>query len=233
MGECSKSEFLAKVSQAVAKKTKKAPNPESHLGPQIKRHQNLDAPALRQVFADQETDRHFVWRACRGAELAGVLQDIVAETGARRLAAASDEDSLRFGVADILRPLGTSLFVWPGNDLLDEKERTEALAEADLGVTVAQIGVAEIGTVIEWSTPQAGKSVSLLPSVHVALLPQSRLVPNLHEAMRFMQARFGRDRMPAGVVHISGPSSTGDIESVIVVGAHGPVAEHVVCLIDA
>lgn len=232
MQKTTKAEFLATVKKAVAAKTgPKAPNPDALHGPQVGRYAHLDDEGLIDLFEAQHASRKFVFHRADKASIAATLADIIAQAGAKKLICAADEDSIAFGVRESLIATGGDVWEWTAG--CDREQAISTLASADLGVTVAQYAVADIGTIVDWGRPECGKSVSLLPHTHVALVPFSRLLPTLSEVMVEMKKRHLAGKMPAGLMHISGPSSTGDIENVLVTGAHGPVAEHYVLIRDA
>ena len=89
--------------------------------------------------------------------------------------------------------------------------------DADVGITGAQAALAETGSVALYSGAGRSRLVSLLPDVHIVLLPAELIVPDLitWEAVR-------PEILPEKIVFISGPSKTADIEQTLVVGAHGP-----------
>lgn len=90
-------------------------------------------------------------------------------------------------------------------------------ASADVGLTSAEVALAETGSVVVSSGPGRSRAASLLPPGHVVILPTSKLLPDIFVWTR----KRGRD-MPSQVVIISGPSKTADIEQTLVVGVHGP-----------
>ncbi|MFD3003760.1 lactate utilization protein C [Pontibacter toksunensis] len=91
-----------------------------------------------------------------------------------------------------------------------------ALADVDLAVLPAQLGVAENGAL--WVT-DAQLPLRVLPFIcqHLALVvPRQRLVPLMQQAYEVIAAQeygFG--------TFIAGPSKTADIEQSLVLGAHG------------
>ena len=95
----------------------------------------------------------------------------------------------------------------------------EAAVHADLGITEPRFGIAAIGSLVQDSTLEGGRGSSLVPRLHLALLPASRIVADTAAVL----TTFRPGAMPANVVVISGPSRTGDIEMLLTVGVHGPI----------
>lgn len=149
-------------------------------------------------------------------------------------AASADEALDRLG--DVLRDLGAARVVvndeppladvdlavrWPGI-AWHVVGRTEGdlrafCAGADAGVTGADAALAETGSVVVSSGPGRSRLVSLLPPVHIALVPVSCLTSDI---LTWAAARSGD--LPASVTVISGPSKTADIEQTLAIGMHGP-----------
>lgn len=99
----------------------------------------------------------------------------------------------------------------------------EQLFRAELGVSCAQWAIAETGTLVLDMGQERHRFASLLPPVHVALLPASRILCDLGEALRTLG-----QPLPNTVTFVTGPSRTADIELQLVVGVHGPRELHVV-----
>ena len=76
------------------------------------------------------------------------------------------------------------------------------------------------------SGPEHPTTLNFLPEDHVVVLRESRIVPHLEDAWALL--RKERATMPRTVNLICGPSKTGDVELVILEGAHGPRRLHVV-----
>lgn len=98
--------------------------------------------------------------------------------------------------------------------------------EVSLGITGADAAFAESGSIVVTSGPGRPRMASLIPLVHVALLPVDRIWPSLSDWV----AATGGIPDAANVVFISGPSRTGDIEQHLNLGVHGPKRLHVVLL---
>lgn len=88
-----------------------------------------------------------------------------------------------------------------------------------LGVTGAEAAFAESGTIVVRSGPGRPRMASLVPLVHVAVLPVDRLYRSLSH---WADEHAGSISAAANVVFITGPSRTADIEQNINVGVHGP-----------
>jgi L-lactate dehydrogenase complex protein LldG len=94
-------------------------------------------------------------------------------------------------------------------------------AEADIGIVLADGAAAYTGTVMVTSSASQGRSVSLLPTVCIVLLPIERLRTRLGELLIPWDQK-GREHLPAGIHFISGPSRSSDIENELTIGVHGP-----------
>ena len=107
--------------------------------------------------------------------------------------------------------------------------RLAALAALPLGLTGADAGLADTGSVVVATGPGRPRLASLLVPVHVAVLRVDRLVPSVAELF----SKRG-DLVEAGsnLVCITGPSRTADIEHTLSRGVHGPGEVHVI-LLDA
>ena len=120
---------------------------------------------------------------------------------------------------------------WDGQPLLEvEIGKAEAADQASL--TGAFAGVAETGTLLLVSGPQAPTTLNFLPETHIAVLRASRMVGPYEDAWERVRALYGRGGLPRTVNFITGPSRTADIEQTIQLGAHGPRRLHIVLIED-
>jgi L-lactate dehydrogenase complex protein LldG len=100
-----------------------------------------------------------------------------------------------------------------------ERCKAELFDTIDAGITSAQAGIADTGTLLLIPGPGEPRSLSLVPPVHVAVLPVSRLYAGLPAAMRALQPEAN---MPTNLLLVTGPSKTSDIQQTLAFGAHGP-----------
>jgi L-lactate dehydrogenase complex protein LldG len=120
---------------------------------------------------------------------------------------------------------------WDGQPLL---EIAEGVAEAEdaTSVTGAFAGIAETGTLMMASGPEAPVTLNFLPENHVVVLRASQVTGTYEEAWTRLRQLAGPGKMPRAVNMITGPSRTGDIEQTILLGAHGPRRLHVLLVDD-
>lgn len=102
-------------------------------------------------------------------------------------------------------------------------------AAAGAGVTSAVYAVAETGSIAVQSAPGAARMASLVPPVHVAILPTSRMMATVGDYFRTIA---NLKTMPAALNLITGPSRTADIELELSIGVHGPGLLHIVLYHD-
>jgi len=91
----------------------------------------------------------------------------------------------------------------------------DALAACDLGVTEADAAFPETGTLLLRSGPDRPRMVSLLPRMHLAIINEAILQPDLSPA-------FEQVKDDGYFVMVTGPSRTADIELTVTIGVHGP-----------
>jgi L-lactate utilization protein LutC len=101
----------------------------------------------------------------------------------------------------------------------------ELCATADIGLTSADYALADTGTLVMLSSREEARMISLLPPVHVALVPRARVLTGLDELFTILPRPA---EQTSSMVLITGPSRTGDIEQFLVRGVHGPGEIHVV-----
>jgi L-lactate dehydrogenase complex protein LldG len=155
------------------------------------------------------------------AAAAARVYDLLVAAGGKRVALSDAPELVAFATA------------WPaGTQLLPHDALRDELLAADAGVTFAQHGIAETGTLVLLSSQEQNRLASLLPAVHIAVLPVSRLFGSLGEAFAGLQGLDGAPRSRT-ITFVTGPSRTADIELTLVVGVHGPKALHVVLVYDA
>lgn len=136
------------------------------------------------------------------------------------------------------RNLPTTLAIAPDKRLdaiaaqaLYTVHRGVALPEDLVGVSVAEAGIAETGSLLMVSGPDTPTSLNFLPDNHIVALPLSALVGPFEEAWAKVRQRFP-DGLPRTLNLITGPSRTGDIEQTLQLGAHGPRQLHIVIVDD-
>jgi L-lactate utilization protein LutC len=98
-------------------------------------------------------------------------------------------------------------------------------ATAPFGISSADYALCDTGTLVMIASPTEARLISLLPPVHIAVVPAERILTGLDEL-------FTLDARPAdhtsSTVFITGPSRTADIEQLLVRGVHGPGEIHVI-----
>ncbi len=98
--------------------------------------------------------------------------------------------------------------------------REVALA-AEVGITAVDHAIVNTGTLVVSASRARPRSVSLLPTVHLALVREDQLVDRMGLALAGYASAGTR---PSAIHFITGPSRTSDIENDLSIGVHGPAA---------
>ena len=153
------------------------------------------------------------------ADLEAKLIEFVRSSGARRVVGFDRRTFAPFELERAWREL--PLTTWesaPG----DAAEKFRArVAAADIGLSIADLGVAATGSLLFRADAQRPRSVSLLPRSHIALLRERDLVPDLAQAFAWLALQGAP---PSSALFVTGPSRTSDIENDLTLGVHGPAA---------
>ena len=195
-------------------------------GPQEKMFQGMSRDEIMNMFF-AECDRNGTkYLRTTEADLAKTIIEAIDAWGNGVVAYPSTPEVEKFGVKAAFeadQSDARSYIQWDAS-----KGREANLAEivkADIGITFACAGIAETATVIQPSTIESGRALSLIPDTHIAIVRADTIFPRMTQSMEFLAEQFRKDpeNFPRNIVHISGPSRTSDIELVRVEGAHGPI----------
>jgi L-lactate dehydrogenase complex protein LldG len=105
--------------------------------------------------------------------------------------------------------------------LTDTDHDVHALEQCDVGITECDALVAQTGSVLVTNRSAGGRALSVLPPHHVVIARREQLLAGLPEAFALLKKKYGSN-YPSLISFITGPSRTGDIERILVLGAHGP-----------
>jgi len=102
---------------------------------------------------------------------------------------------------------------------------------ADMGISEADLAIAETGTTVMLCNEGNSRLVSVLPPIHVMLLNSEGIVLTLNAAVARLKS-LARDksdgRWPSYVTYLTGRNTTGDIPGALMARAQGPAEEHIV-----
>ncbi len=127
--------------------------------------------------------------------------------------------------APYLRECGIADLPQVQSGFTDAAELRALCATADVGITSADYALADTGTLVMLAGPAEARLISLLPPVHIAVVPKERLLSGLDELFTILPDPAAQT---SSMVLITGPSRTADIEQILVRGVHGPGEIHVV-----
>jgi L-lactate utilization protein LutC len=185
-----------------------------------------EPPPVRLRVADVDLES----RVC------SMLRAVEARAGKTHRAATADEArayvagvlGARSAVASnapFLRECGIADLAGVETGYTDPLELRARCADADVGITSADYALADTGSLVMLASPAEARLVSLLPPVHVAVVPVMRVLSGLDELLSILPHPA---EQTSSMVLITGPSRTADIEQILVRGVHGPGEIHVV-----
>src|SRR5690348_2870625 len=102
------------------------------------------------------------------------------------------------------------------------------LEACDAGITECDALVAQTGSVLVTNRSAGGRALSVLPPHHVVIARRDQLLRDLPAAFELVKRKYAGN-YPSMISFITGPSRTGDIERILVLGAHGPKKLTILC----
>ncbi|MGH2459335.1 MAG: LUD domain-containing protein [Chloroflexota bacterium] len=110
----------------------------------------------------------------------------------------------------------------------------QSFVNADMGISGANIAIAESGTLVLVTNEGNGRLVTTLPPIHVAVVGVEKIVPGLDEAtevLKLLAPSATGQKLSVYTSFTTGPSRSADIENSLTIGVHGPKEVHIV-LVD-
>ncbi len=171
-----------------------------------------------------------VMGAAHESEATGYIADIAAEKspewGDEKSIVAWDHPLVKSldlfaGLADLDIPVYFPDTTPGGDGLAVFRAHAE---KALIGVTSADWCVAQTCTLTIKTRTGQHRSVSLLPSIHIAVIRLDQILADLKELYTLLKwdPKEQADGITDCMTFITGPSKTADIEATLVEGAHGP-----------
>ena len=218
--------FLTKIANQLGRSSKtKIERPTWQYQPQDRVLKDATKDELVAVLQEQCKNIHTNIILTNTANLPNELQTVVDGFGGRSVITWKDERFTQYGLTNLMSEQwagdGIELYIW------DEKQPEENIRQAEqanIGITISEMTLAESGTAVLFSDKNKGRSVSFLPEKSIILIPKSTIVPRMTQAARWISEKIQNGEKVASCINfITGPSNSADIEMILVVGVHGPI----------
>jgi L-lactate dehydrogenase complex protein LldG len=99
----------------------------------------------------------------------------------------------------------------------------------DTCLTRVNYGIADTGTLVLISDQESIRIATMLSKIHIAVLPISKIKKDTTAVESYLDQILKKDA-PSYTAFITGASRTADIERVLAIGVHGPVALHLLLM---
>jgi len=218
--------FLNQIANQLGRKRKTSLQPPVwKYSPQDEVLKGATVDELVEVLKLQCTKIHTELIMSTKATLVEDLQKKIVEFGNGPIITWKDERFEQFGIQPLLGEKLSfeqeEVFEWNPHLGKDNIVKAE---QANIGITISEITLAESGTVVLYSGPTRGRTISFLPTHSIVIVPKSTIVPRMTQAAKIIREKvIGGEQIPSAINFITGPSNSADIEMNLVVGVHGPV----------
>lgn len=205
----------------ILSKLRSAPRPFGEVQPIAERRRMIPAQdlspgeQLQRFIAEAEAVGCFVYQLDENAAFEQIMELI----GAERSVLSWDASQIPFtGLHGMLKSLGVTVAA-PYN------------SDVRVGISGVNAALAATGSLVLESGAGRSRSASLLPDVHIALMREEQITPDLETWQDAQKAAgYPAFTQASSTTVITGPSKTADIAHQLVKGAHGPRELHVMIL---
>lgn len=238
-----KAEFLANVRQALGRADVPPTQPYPRLtdslpeleeqAAEIRRRLAENLPALLDQLSDMAAKGGWnVHRASGAEEAIGQIETIVKDSGTTNIVRSAQPVFDQVSVDAALSNLGAKVTTVAQDDENPRETLREEIRQSGVGITGADYALAETGTLVVLPRKGLSRLVSLVPSVHIALVRAEDVLDTLDDLFLLRRLEYHQQggEMGSYLNFITGPSRTADIEMTIVEGVHGPKEVHMVIL---
>ncbi|MFK7765082.1 MAG: lactate utilization protein C [Roseobacter sp.] len=178
--------------------------------------------AYRAGFAPLPVYDRFVAKATSETVTATISELATLADIPNAVAAYLNENDLSAQIALQPRAALTALN-WSGIETVAQAQMNEAAA-----LTFADLGIAETGSLVFQTGPDAPVLLNFLPLHHLVVLRRSTILPHMEDVFDQMGTTTKEQKRSLNI--ITGTSGTADIEAKNVRGAHGPRFMHIYCI---
>lgn len=217
--------FLTTLSNRLGRNEvpKEVKKPNWSVMPQLRVLKDASKDELVDVLKNQCKNIHTECIETNKEGLNKALIDLMHKLEVKKVVTWRDERFQELGLLEHWKEVGVNVHQWNEKE---GKKNIDIAEAADAGITFTDVTLAESATLVLFSGEGRGRSVSLLPKYHIAIVPKSTIVPRMTQATKLiheMTQESNGERIPSCINFITGPSNSADIELNLVVGVHGPL----------
>jgi len=162
-------------------------------------------------------------------EVATGIFDICRSHGVTKVALSGAPLLTEGDLRNQLSDRGLAVLMTVETEAAGHEQLVAQLAECGAGVTAVDYAIAETGTIVLSSDERNALLVSLLPTIHIAVLRPMQISAGLSEVISKLNTeRVGQQQSCRSASFITGPSRTSDVELTLSIGVHGPKELHVI-----
>ncbi|UUI03864.1 lactate utilization protein C [Oceanobacillus jeddahense] len=197
--------------------------PEYSVQPQHEVFKDYSTEELIEVLKEHCKVIHTDFVRTDKSDLQMTLKKILDGYEATSIIASNDKRNQEYGLDKAYEEFSkeVDVHVW---DASLGKENQVIAERTDVGISFSDITLAESGTVALMTNKNNGRSISLMPTCYIAIIPKKTIVPRMTQAARKIHQDNEKGIVPpSSVCFVTGPSNSADIEMNLIVGVHGPV----------
>ncbi|MFD1672387.1 lactate utilization protein C [Agrilactobacillus yilanensis] len=186
---------------------------------------DLSADELLEMARNTSEALKVTFKVTSKADLGGVLDAYLTDKGDGQLILPTAPDKIKaYGLDDWTAAASNQRTVKYWDPKADRATNLATAQDSAMAIGFGDYMLAESGTITVPSSPGQGRAFNFLPTHYLCIVKRSNILPRSTQATKLYAQRLKSGELKtSNINYISGPSNSGDIEMVLIVGVHGPL----------
>lgn len=186
---------------------------------------DLNADELLNLAKESSEALHVTFNVTPQSGLSDILNGYLDRVGDGQLILPTDPDAISaYGLNDWVNETAGKRTVKYWDPKADRATNLTTAQESLAAIGFGDYMLAESGTITVPTTPGQGRAFNFLPTHYLSIVPRSHILPRSTQVTKIYDAKIKSGALKtSNINYISGPSNSGDIEMVLIVGVHGPL----------
>ncbi|MCH4171224.1 MAG: lactate utilization protein C [Lactobacillus sp.] len=186
---------------------------------------DLSSDELLDLAKNTSEALHVTFQVTDQTGLPAILDEYLKRIGAGQLILPTEPDQVAdYQLQDWIDTVAKERTVKYWDPKADRATNLATSQDSMVAIGFGDYLLAESGTITVPTTPGQGRAFNFLPTHYLSIVKRSHILPRSTQVTKIYDDKIkSGELVTSNINYISGPSNSGDIEMVLIVGVHGPL----------